>query len=65
MAQEFVPGIVCKRKIEYYEENKAPRYANRGLLQFPLTPTNVSIAPIRSEDDCGRIYPPIKIEISS
>ena len=58
MAQELVSSKVFKRKIEYYIENKAPRYANRGSLQFPLTPTNVSIVPIRSEDGCGRIYPP-------
>ena len=56
--RNLFPAWMFKRKIEYYEENKAPRYANRGFLQFHLTPTNVSIVRIRSEDGYGRIYPP-------
>ena len=63
MAQELVSSVVLfKRKIEYYEENRAPRYSDRGFLQFPMTPTNVSIVPIRSEVGCGRIYPLNEIE---
>ena len=63
--RNLFPAYYLKEKIEYYEENKAPRYANRGFLQFPLSPANVSIVPIRSEDGCGRIYPPIKIKTNS